>query len=792
VRTPSSRDAEVSGPPKLAESAVAAPELVAPAGSWEALLAGLEAGADAFYLGLRSWSARGRAKNFSLEDLAKLVPLVHREGRRVYVALNILLREAEVPAVLDAVWELACLGVDGLIVQDLGLWRACRESFPELPLHASTQMVVHNSAGVRQLARMGFARGVLARECTLEELRAMRRASSLPLEVFVHGALCYSVSGLCQASTALTGRSANRGWCAQPCRWGYRCDRGERFPFSPSDLSALGQVPELAAAGVAALKIEGRLKGAEYVDAVVRAYRLVLDAGPSAREAACREAEELLRAAPGRPATEGFLSDPRPPAVLREGGRPDLGAPVGRVTGWEAGQAVLTTSVALRRGDRIRIRTGPRGEGVALPLRSFSRQGRGGRVRVPCPTRVRPGDAVYRLKTAAGEALEQRLARRLRTEKGPAGLPLRVVVAETPDGLELVARCGPVRASALVSGPFFPAESHALDRDTLAKHLGRLGGTGYFLADLRVEGGIPPVLIPPSAFKDVRRRLVAAVEDARAAEGAGRKQRAAALRTAATAGGGAGSGLGWTRVETAAGLRAALEEADGPVVALLTRETMAAARGMPPGRVWWEVPPWIGEADLPEYRSALETLGADGPFGLFATNLGHFILAEGLPARLVGGRELNILNGWAAAALGDLGFEAFVPSPETDRENLEALASVGWPLRPIVLIRGRLPLFVTRLDPGEVLPPDGVVEALDGRRLHWEPAPAPLGQPWARVFGEQVFSWLRRREELRGMGIVDFLSDLDAGGGDVADPGFGRETASVSGATELNYDRELR
>ncbi len=768
------------------------PELVAPAGSWEALLAGLEAGADAFYLGLQSWSARGRAKNFSLRDLAKLVPLIHREGRRVYVALNTLLREAEVPAVVDAVWDLTCLGVDGLILQDLGLWRACREGFPELPLHASTQMVVHNSAGVRQLERMGFARGVVARECTLEEIRATRRASSLPLEVFVHGSLCYSVSGLCLASTVLAGRSANRGWCAQPCRWGCRRDGGEGFPFSPSDLCALRRVPELAAAGVAALKIEGRLKGAEYVDAVVRAYRLVLDAEPSALEAACREAEEVLRAAPGRPATEGFLSEPRPRAVLREGARPELGAPVGRVERWEGGQAVLATSLPLRRGDRIRIRTGAKGEGVALTLRSLSRPGRNERVSVPCPTRVRPGDAVYRLKTAAGEALEQRLARRLRTEKVPGGLPLRVVASGTPGGLLLAAHCGPVRASVSIPGPFSPAERHPLDRETLAKHLGRLGGTGYFLADLAVEGDLPAVVVPPSAFKEVRRQLVAATETARTAEGAGRKRRIAALRAAATAESGPGPAQRWTRVETAEGLKTALEMTDGPVVVLLTRETVDASQGRPPGRVWWELPPWMGEADLPEYRSALETLAAGGPFGLFATNLGHRVLAEGLPVRLTAGRELNTLNGWAATALVDLGFEAFVPSPETDLENLEALAAGGWPLRPIALVRGRLPLFVTRLDPGEVLPSHAAVETLDGRRLHWEPAPAPLGQPWARVFGDQVFSWRRRGEQLRRLGIVDFLSDLGLGGRDAADPGSECDTASVSETTELNYGRALR
>ncbi|MBE0617910.1 MAG: U32 family peptidase, partial [Proteobacteria bacterium] len=256
----------------MIQDPVPKPELLAPAGSWESFLAGLETGADAFYLGLTEWSARGRAKNFGLEDLRRLIPMAHAEGRRVYVALNTLLKEEEVPRAADAVWELLCLEADALILQDLGLWHVCRQAFPEMRLHASTQMSVHNSAGVRQLQKMGFSRVVLARECTLPELRAIRAAAELPLEVFVHGALCYSVSGQCFASAVLAGGSANRGWCAQPCRWNYRTDSGgDAHPFSPSDLCLVGRVPELADAGVAALKIEGRLKGPDYVEAVVRA-----------------------------------------------------------------------------------------------------------------------------------------------------------------------------------------------------------------------------------------------------------------------------------------------------------------------------------------------------------------------------------------------------------------------------------------------------------------------------------------------------------------------------------------
>ena len=745
------------------------PELVAPAGSWEAFLAGLEAGADAFYLGLQEWSARGRARNFSPGDLRRLVPLAHAEGRRVYVALNTLLREDEVPRVAETVWDLLCLGVDALILQDLGLWRVCREAFPEARLHASTQMSVHSSAGVRHLERSGFSRVVLARECTIAEIGAIRRETSASLEVFVHGALCFSLSGQCLASTLLLGRSANRGWCAQPCRWGYRSpgQERERHPLSTADLCLVGRVWDLARAGVDALKIEGRLRGPDYVHAVVRAYRKVLDAPESDREGALGAAREILAGAAARPFCEGYAVHPRPRDVLRHRGTPVLGERVGRVHRWKAGSLVLSCDTELRRGDRLRIPTGPRGESVSFTLRGFrKRKVPGGfRYETECGEQVSRGDPVFRVKTAAGEALEQRLARQVRRIAGEEGLPLELRVSFGPGSLRVSARCGPVEAQGTFAVPMFPAERHPLDYTTLRKRFGRLGGTSYRLARLSIEGDIPAVVIPPSRLNEVRREILEALEAERAAEGGRRARRATACR-----GGGPGPSAGdkrlWIRVETARTLWAAAREPFHRLVVVMTKECLRARDRLVQelkgrGRVVWELPVWIAEGDLALYRGRLERLAAEGFREVCVTNPAHLDLVGDLPLVLHGGRELNALNGWSAAALRDLGCRSFVVSPETDRENLGRMAGRGWPIPPVVYTFGHLPAFLTRLDPGAAWPEGATMETVAGDRLFRSAVPKPLVRdPWTRVYLGKPLCWSHRMGELRGLGIRDFLFDL--------------------------------
>lgn len=220
-------------------------ELLAPVGSLESFFAAVENGADAVFCGLKTFSARAKAKNFTLEELERLIGYAGARGVKVYVALNTLIKECELRDLVELLAELDYLAVDGLIIQDLGVYRIAHQHFPEIPLHASTQMLTHNLAGVLMLERLGFQRAVLARELTLEEITTISNQSNLELEHFVHGALCYSMSGHCLFSSYIDGRSGNRGRCIQPCRRRYHQGGESGFHFSTSDFSAIELIPDL-------------------------------------------------------------------------------------------------------------------------------------------------------------------------------------------------------------------------------------------------------------------------------------------------------------------------------------------------------------------------------------------------------------------------------------------------------------------------------------------------------------------------------------------------------------------
>lgn len=254
-------------------------EVLAPVGGAKQLLAAVRAGADAVYLGAKGFNARQNATNFEEDGLLKAVSFCHARGVRVYVTVNTLVTDAELPALLKTLEEVSLSGADGVIVQDLAVARLVRERIPGIELHASTQMSVHNVAGAKALESLGFSRVVLARELTLDEIHAIHTGTGLLLEVFVHGALCMSVSGMCYLSAMLGGRSGNRGLCAQPCRLDFRA--GDRpYALSLKDLSATQHLDALRRAGVHSLKIEGRMKGPEYVAAAVQACRAALSGEP--------------------------------------------------------------------------------------------------------------------------------------------------------------------------------------------------------------------------------------------------------------------------------------------------------------------------------------------------------------------------------------------------------------------------------------------------------------------------------------------------------------------------------
>ena len=346
-------------------------ELLAPVGSLESFFAALENGADAVYCGLKEFSARAKAKNFTLSEVEKMTAHAHQQRRRLYIALNTLIKEKELPQLVGILADLTGVGIDGLIIQDIGVWRLVKKHFPHLPLHASTQLAVHNAAGVVMLEQMGFTRAVLARELSLAEIAAIRQQSTIELEHFVHGALCFSVSGQCLFSSAVSGMSGNRGRCAQPCRRKYLNREQPGYHFSTSDFCALSQLPQLLKAGVVSLKIEGRMKSADYVARVVAAYRLVLDAPESGRKQAMQEAEEQLALSFGRQATKGFLSGSVPAGIADSSKQGTLGKHLGQVTSLRGGMIGFETSDRLHVGDRIRIQPQNDQAGTAFTVREL-------------------------------------------------------------------------------------------------------------------------------------------------------------------------------------------------------------------------------------------------------------------------------------------------------------------------------------------------------------------------------------------------------------------------------------
>ncbi len=338
---------------------MALPELLAPAGGMAQLKAALRFGADAVYGALPAFGLRAFAGNFTWEELARALSLVHTQGKKFYLTLNILPYEDELPALIDTARRAGEMGVDAVLVSDLGAFLALRREVPELPLHISTQANTLNAEAARFYWEHGAERIVLARELSLSRIAALRDSlpPALEIEAFVHGAMCMSYSGRCMLSDHLTGRGGNRGACAQPCRWEYALvekkrpgeywpieeDRRGTYLLSAYDLNMLSHLPELIRAGIASLKIEGRMKTEYYVATVVGAYRRALDAlaeSEDAYRALLPELEGELRKASHRDFNTGFYFGAPQPAAGAAGFTQEMEY-VARVEEWKDGVAAL-------------------------------------------------------------------------------------------------------------------------------------------------------------------------------------------------------------------------------------------------------------------------------------------------------------------------------------------------------------------------------------------------------------------------------------------------------------------
>ncbi|MEO0539513.1 MAG: U32 family peptidase, partial [Cyanobacteria bacterium P01_A01_bin.105] len=523
----------------------ARPELLAPAGSWDCAKAAVENGADAIYFGLDRFNARMRAQNFTEADLPDLMDWLHQRGVKGYVTFNTLVFPQELAAAEAYLRTMIAAGVDAAIVQDVGLCRLIRHLSPDFPIHASTQMTVTSAAGVAFAQRLGAQLVVLARECSLKDLHRIQRqlgdmGAALPLEVFVHGALCVAYSGQCLTSEALGGRSANRGECAQACRMTYDLiadgepvDLGDRqYLLSPQDLSGLPVLTDLVQAGVSCLKIEGRLKTPEYVASVTRTYRQALDRVMDrvvAGDSAVTQPSTLHKLGPW-PA-----SDPVPPG---EQYALEMAFSRGLYTGWFQGidnqalvhgrfakkrgvylgevlsvrqeQVALVTDIPIRAGDGVVFDTGHPDTDQGGRVYAVERQGRQtwlgfGRKDIDL-SRIRPGTQLW--KTSDPE-LDKTVRQSYSGDQPKFQQPIRVEIIGR-EGVSLVAIATTPQghiAQAQSEMPLVAAHHRPLSTEKLTQQFARLGNTPFQLGALtsQLQG---EVMLPVSELNRMRRALV--------------------------------------------------------------------------------------------------------------------------------------------------------------------------------------------------------------------------------------------------------------------------------------------
>src|SRR5262245_54358784 len=531
-------------PPTAAPtSASSRTELLAPAGGLEAAFAAFHFGADAIYLGLKKFSARAEAENFTQDEVNEITAYAHglQPRRRVFVTINTLIRQDELAELVETIAHLADIGVDALIIQDLGVYHVVRRHFPELELHASTQLAVHNRAGAEALRRLGFTRVVLARELTFEEVHDITATSGIETEVFIHGALCYSYSGLCLFSSQTLGRSGNRGKCAYSCRDSYdvadapmtlrdgsavKRDPREGFPFSMKDLALPDHLPALRGAGVSCFKIEGRKKSPLYVASTTDYYRRLLDGKLAAEARPGVEAD--LQTVFSRPWTQLFVESHRDKEVADRDTVGHRGTPIGHVEAVRNGRLRFRTRRALERHDGLQIDLPVLGKpfGFAVERLWVLARNRGqvafaapagARVEVSLPPdhpQLPVGAPVY---CSSSQAVKQKY-RYHRPKPGawrvPA--PLSIRAALTADSLTVTARVRAADGAMLevrraLPGPFARARDAAQMDETIRATFDRLGETAFTIADLTWENDAG-AFVPISRLNALRRELVQELE----------------------------------------------------------------------------------------------------------------------------------------------------------------------------------------------------------------------------------------------------------------------------------------
>ncbi|KJS13978.1 MAG: peptidase U32 [Peptococcaceae bacterium BRH_c8a] len=709
------------------------PELLAPAGGRDALVAAVQNGADAVYLGGRQFNARRGANNFDLKELAEVIEYAHMRGVKIYVTVNILLADTELREAVRFLHAIYNAGADAAIVQDLGLIRLARLVVPELELHASTQMTAHNLPGVEFLREAGLKRVVLAREMDLDSVRHIRERAGVQLETFVHGALCICYSGQCLMSSMIGGRSGNRGRCAQPCRLEYRlvdksgkpvADAGQwgEYLLSPKDLNLSDYVPRLMAAGIDSFKIEGRMRRPEYVATVIRIYRELIDRALVGGDFAVTNEENVdLAQIFNRGFSSGYFFGNLGQDLMSYKRPNNRGVLLGRVKHYNqrAGRVEIELEAPLAVGDGIEVwvtrggRVGKEVHGLWVNGNKVESAVAGTVVEIEMEGHVRPGDRVFKTHNAElmNRALQSYASSR---EKLRIPLDMRVrarvgepltLEADDRDGINVIIQTGTVGE---------PAQRRPLTAEFLVGQLGRLGNTPFVLDGLEcdIEG---QVMVPVSEINDVRRRVVEMIARERvkrrlpAPLAIDRMERGLALALA-----------DWedaaprrfpklaVAVSGPRAVRAAVENGaeiiyyNGEGFRSQDKPTQADVLGArkacrEAGVTFIPVTPRIlHDLDLERYREELKSMLELNPDGIMAAGYGLLpVLREITDLPLAADFPFNVFNRQAAIFLKEQGLFRVTLSPELTGEQVRELAA-GMPLETELIVHGFMPLMVSR------------------------------------------------------------------------------------------------
>lgn len=701
------------------------PELLAPAGGMEALRAAVENAADAVYLGGQLFNARAGAANFSREELREAVEYAHLRGVKIYVTVNILVDNGEIPELVEYVHYLYSIGTDALILQDLGIAYLLRRILPELPQHASTQMTIVNSQGVKLLQELGFERIVLARETSLQDMNSIYEQTGAELEVFVHGALCVCYSGQCLMSSMIGGRSGNRGRCAQPCRLTYRLvdlsnraeipdiEVGEHL-LSPKDLNLLDQLAELSEAGVASLKVEGRMKRPEYVATVIRNYRQVLDRLDGGRVKGTAEEHGELAQIFNREFTSGYLFG-APGKDLMSYKRPNnRGILLGRVQKYDRskGKVLIKLEAELAIGDGIEVwvKSGRQGVYVQHIWREGSEISSavpGEQVWIEVPGQTGIGDRVFKthdeklVQKARLSYQEGKAVRRIPidfTVSGELGQPLEIQAVDA-DGNQ---------GQACTTVPLAQALKRPISEEYLIQQLDRLGNTPFALRNVQVDLR-GELIVPVREINEVRRQAVEQVMAARLTPRAKVTLHEVQARFTKVKAQHQPKHKVETKLSVAVGDLRSLEKAAkaGAGIIYFGGDQFRSKPHMQQGDLAKGIelckrynanpvvrlPRMVPEnrlSDLANYMKGLQEIGVKS---VQAPDLGSLAMAvKNGKFQVYADYELNIFNNFTLRALAQYGVKLATLSPEL---NLQQLGKMDFIMPFELIVHGALPLMIS-------------------------------------------------------------------------------------------------